>query len=554
MTPRTFSLLHSDDSWSLPTELYSCWNARGLYNPLQFVLRLRPDLHRALNSAPAGLVTRSEVSDEQMSAFSTYLHETIHWWQHVGSTTGFILSLIYPAQSHINHRHLKAILKKAGPIKSIRNHNLQQAKLKKNDPELESHINTALNNWHDIEYYRWIVTDPIKSKSILKDAYFESVGHSYDMAITSILWLLSSTIDPNLKIFPDPRKWEDKSRELRQRKVHGFYYGSPIALPPIGAREIFEGQARFSQLQYIYFSSGKTTLWNDFEEAGMFQGVYVAAFKIFLEITEFEQPSKLDDSSIGLFLLVCDIAINPSEFFIEETTDVENIIEIHDPGIRFLRLCISIKNHRERFISAIVQHSPKEYWETSNELCSLTGFKSPQSLIQRVVSWTESHQEIASLLDEDKTFKFSLENLPVRVFLARFIRLQMDKAINPEFFCWPGVWMTTARDDGISPDTALALFEEHRAIFLDKEDGDVYPRTFNDRDESSVLETFNTFYSWVVTYELTRQWLVEPGDFEYDFYWLTSKYTQNEVCSWASSKFEEAFGIPPAGFQIIADH
>ncbi|CDK71709.1 hypothetical protein [Klebsiella pneumoniae IS22] len=43
-----------------------------------------------------------------------FFHETIHWWQHVGSVSGIILSLCYPAQIHINHVHLKDLLKKWG--------------------------------------------------------------------------------------------------------------------------------------------------------------------------------------------------------------------------------------------------------------------------------------------------------------------------------------------------------------------------------------------------------------------------------------------------------
>jgi hypothetical protein len=34
-----------------------------------------------------------------MEAMSTYLHETIHWWQHVGNTAGLFLSLTYPVQA-----------------------------------------------------------------------------------------------------------------------------------------------------------------------------------------------------------------------------------------------------------------------------------------------------------------------------------------------------------------------------------------------------------------------------------------------------------------------
>lgn len=553
MPLNTNSLLLSEEAWTLPTGFYSCWNARGLYSPLQFVLRLRPDIHRALNAAPAGLIMRKQLSEEQLLAFSTYLHENIHWWQHVGSTTGLILSLLYPAQSHINHRHLKEILSELGPIKSIRNYNLQHARPTEHESDLDRKINAALNNWHDIEFYRWLVIDPKNIGEKVNDRYFECVGHSYNLAIGAVLWLLSSTIDPELEIFPDPRNWESKTRQLRDGKVEGFYYGSPIMLPPIGAKEIFEGQARFSQLQYLYLSSGRTTSWKSFETDGMLDGVYVAAFKHFLEITALEQPSEFDDAVIGLFLLVCDISINPAECFVEELTDFEKLIEVHDPGLRFLQLCLAIRENKSQFLSSITNYSSEEYWNISDQLCAATSLTSPRALIQRVISWPAQHQGIAALLEEDKTFDFALGNLPVRVFLARFIRFQIDKAATPEFFCWPGVWMTTVKDNGITPETALSLFEEHRALFLDKEDGDVYPRTFVDRDEKAVLQTFNTFYSWVVTYELTRQWLVGDGDFDYNFSWLTSKYTQSEIEMWASGIFEETFGISSKGFKIVSN-
>jgi hypothetical protein len=71
----------------------------GLYNTFQFVLRLSPAVHRKLSSMPSGIVNSSMVDLEGVEAFSTYLHETVHWWQHVGSTYGLLMSMIYPSQS-----------------------------------------------------------------------------------------------------------------------------------------------------------------------------------------------------------------------------------------------------------------------------------------------------------------------------------------------------------------------------------------------------------------------------------------------------------------------
>src|ERR1043165_3846329 len=101
--------------WRLGDDLYSNSSIRGLYSPMQFVVRLRQDYHELLNSGPTGVLKPGDVSTEALFAFSTFFHETVHWWQHIGSTTGLMLTLAYPAQSHVNHRYLLNTLQTFGP-------------------------------------------------------------------------------------------------------------------------------------------------------------------------------------------------------------------------------------------------------------------------------------------------------------------------------------------------------------------------------------------------------------------------------------------------------
>jgi hypothetical protein len=86
-----------------PGDLYAALNAQGLYNSRRFILRLSPNVHGALSTSSGGFSIRSGVDWETMQAMSTYLHETVHWWQHVGTTTGLFLSLTYPAQALGNY-------------------------------------------------------------------------------------------------------------------------------------------------------------------------------------------------------------------------------------------------------------------------------------------------------------------------------------------------------------------------------------------------------------------------------------------------------------------
>ena len=102
-----------------PTNFAACLNARGLYSTTHFVVRLSPKIHRLMDKVSTGVYITGEVDSETIQAFSTYLHETVHWWQHMGSTAGLVLSLAHPAQAHQNAEHLATVLCLAGPKKSL---------------------------------------------------------------------------------------------------------------------------------------------------------------------------------------------------------------------------------------------------------------------------------------------------------------------------------------------------------------------------------------------------------------------------------------------------
>jgi hypothetical protein len=539
---------NSSDDWRLPP-LYSSWNAKGVYNSMHFAVKLRPDVHRALGAHPAGIHAAGSVPIDQVDAFSTYLHETVHWWQHVGSTAGLALSLLYPAQAHICHQYLKRTLEELGPVASLRKYDMSDPLPAGADTGARLEITKALNYWHDIEFYRRLVVDPQQFKP--DDPYFECVGHCYQIALGAVLWLLSSTLDPQLTSFPDPRKWEEEVRALRRHEVEGFYYGSPIQLPSVGARQVFEGQARFAQLQYLSAVNSHRLELKEYEAAGYLKGVYGEAFELFLQTARLDRPTRVNDAAVSLFLLICDLAINPAEVLITPMESMTLSVESHDIGWRFMRLSIAVGGQQSEALAALKDLTAAEYWTASEWLCSRAGLLGPTTLRKRVAEWSETSWA-RRLLAEDDTFQFSPENLPVRVFFARFMRLQIDKGVAPEFFCWPGAWMVDSPTISRQLERSDRLFQDHSALFLSKEDGDIYPRVLPGRSEAAIQATFDDFYSWVALYELTRQWLVADAGFDFDFLWLTSKYSRSEVEQWASRMFEQVYGVSPNAFRKVA--
>jgi hypothetical protein len=192
------------DGWSLPS---ATGDARGLYNPLQFVVRLHPDLHEQLQGLPPGVNPPRSFGATQALALSTYYHETIHWWQHVGSTLGLFLSLAYPAQTHINYAYLKKVLELIGPVKSLKT--FQVAPPRSITNEAEQQLNIVLNNWHDIEFCRCLTLLPEYARAYLRDRYFECIGHSFHITWASALQLVGAAADPTHSFLPDPRAWDE---------------------------------------------------------------------------------------------------------------------------------------------------------------------------------------------------------------------------------------------------------------------------------------------------------------------------------------------------------
>ena len=104
-----------ESPWNLSDKV----SARGSYSPIRFVLRLRPDVHALLEGVSPGEI-KADASFLEAQAFSTYLHETVHWWQHVGTTMGLVMSMLLPAHAHINRKRLDKVLARHGAVKSLK--------------------------------------------------------------------------------------------------------------------------------------------------------------------------------------------------------------------------------------------------------------------------------------------------------------------------------------------------------------------------------------------------------------------------------------------------
>lgn len=526
-------------------------NAHGKYETLKFVLSLSPRVHELIDELTDGdEIKIKNPTQEHFEAYSTYIHETIHWWQHIGSTSGLLLSVSYPAITFINFSILQEIIAEFGlkkPLKKWADEILltegeaAQKKL--------SSVNTVVNNTLDIHFYQHFATTPKKAAECFGSSNnFESLGHTYHMAYSQLNRVIATTFDQNFDLIPHPREWQIKFKELNKRKYEGFYYGSPLRIAPIGLHAIYEGQAKFIQLQFLT-SIFSNVSFNDWIDSGHLFGVYLEAFNYFLELSESAKPESIDDPIAALFLLICDLAINPSKGFPLKIVNYESFIQDVDVGIRFSRLCTAVK-HLPELREYIKLYSYEEYLYVSSQLTSFTDYDNPIKVLTELVSWLDSSPELCKMMDEYTDFTYDKTNLPLRVLFSHFLAFTKDKLSNPEFFCWTGKWMV-AKEESISKDLKN-LWLRHLSLFCDRPDKrGVYPRLWPNRDEKNIQEMFKSFYSLTSLYDLTNQWILDEGEFKFDYYWLSANHDITQVKEWANNSFKQLYGKDLCEFDII---
>ncbi len=68
-----------DDHRDTVPTFAACFNAHGVYETMRFVLRLSPRNHEHMETIEAAGFDPANASADVVQAYSTYIHETVHW-------------------------------------------------------------------------------------------------------------------------------------------------------------------------------------------------------------------------------------------------------------------------------------------------------------------------------------------------------------------------------------------------------------------------------------------------------------------------------------------
>ena len=65
------------------------------------------------------------------------------------------------------------------------------------------------------------------------------------------------------------------------------------------------------------------------------------------------------------------------------------------------------------------------------------------------------------------------------------------------------------------------------------------------------IPAFLSFYQSILLYDLTEQWVLKPGPFNFDLSWLSHKSSQDELREFAEIGFESVYGKRTGDFTIL---
>ncbi len=500
----------------------------GIYEPSSLVVNFHPSIESFIRTASECMLNPSTSNNittvKQLGHYSTYIHETMHWWQFIASTAGFIQTLACSSQSLMTAINIQRMNNDFILCKPL----IEQARSDKStNPKGDwAILHTLVNSWFDVEYGICCMNSPEKLAKFCADGFFESVGICLYTLYQNALQAFHNQFPQTRALLPI-NDWESKFIHLRDSQYPNFHYKSEVILPKIGALAIFEGQARFTQLQFLHYALDGNTRLKDWKS--QLHGIYVQAFQYFINILGVKWPEKANDPLINIFLLLCDIALNPSCGFPDGIETFEGFFEEVHPGYRFQSLC-KIVAESSQFITQCSGVSRDIYLEISGLLCKSLNWKTPLDVVK---CWIQIYfqTDLLRKLEELRTnHEFICDqmgtsmSMPIRLATARQVSLLQDKLNAPELFCWAGHYLGKNVLENFASDT-FQLINKHPAPFAilnEYQDGPIVYMCGSDTIPPDDLKNENVVgqhFGVQTAADILRQTVSGHGQYSFNYLW-----------------------------------
>lgn len=505
---------------------------QGQFDPRTLVLLLSRDLAPDLDSKGGALPEYSIESGPTAAqrSYSTHLHETIHYWQSIGSTAGFLLSLGESTATFAALDDLKAAGHRQKPVLDTLDPHTDHS-----DPAFRACI-----LWTDVIHGCAVLDDPAQAVAFLENRSdgFVSVGHSLLSLCSSTASSLAEAFDPGQSGLVDSSSWQEAYEEFVRKGSSGFEPGSYMQIP-IGLRDLAEGQARISEIQHRNLTQ-EALSWADVRSRGWLAGVYGKAFDTFLHFSGFSEPESPRDNPVNLFLLLCDIALNPAVGYAAAIDPAQEFVHDFHPGIRFIRLCRAIA--KDPSLTEGPEMPSLDAYETlSRKISERLGWLPPTEVARTLLTRWEKAARGDELADQHYTRNYGAD--PHRRFVIGEHRNFLDTRVQiPHFFCWPAWQHLIFEGEGEYASTIDQVLRWHRPPFTAEEGRGVTTVEIARLKPEEQGAFVASYFGAHAIYDLTRQWIEEPDAFRWNRFAWKSPLPARDI-EWLEERFAETYGL-----------
>jgi hypothetical protein len=505
----------------------------GQFERHSLVLWLNKDLSAALDSRAGTLPSFSvEPPDSTaMRAFSAHLHETIHYWQVIGTTCGFLYALgdatsIYATMDDlIAGRHCRK------PILRTLPENVDD-----NDP-----ARLACIRWSHIEHGCAMLDDPAGTLARLQEnrGGFVSPGQSLISLCANTAATLADVFDRSFAGLVNPDPWVEAYRKFVADRHSGFETDGVLQIR-LGLRDLVEGQARISEIQHRDLTQ-RAVSWQEVKANRWLKRTYGHAFERYLQLTGLAEPETPRDDSVNLFLLLCDIAMNPAAGYADTIDPTRKFVHDFHPGVRFERLCRAVFGQQGVLHAAFP--SLAAYEAVSAKLCGELGWKKPTEVGRLVLERWDKCGLGDELATQRETRDYGSVDVHRR-FLIGGHRNFLDTRVQiPHFFCWPAWSVLMFDEDEEYAANINQVLSGYRCPFTAEEERGVTTVEIPGMAPDQQSQFVSDYFATLSLYDLTRQWISRPRQFVWDRFRWKRPLTTRDI-ERLKERFETTFRLP----------
>jgi hypothetical protein len=321
--------------------------------------------------------------------------------------------------------------------------------------------------------------------------------------------------------------------------------GTDVTQPGFGAIEILEGQARLCEIQYLSVFARDRIDWKTCVNRGMLAEPYGTAFRYFISHTGLPWPDNSLDTTVGLFLLACDITLNPGDIYPFARFDPRTLVRSTHPAARFDRVTTAVAKLKSKLLHNF-QYDDSAYVRFSEQICAEINETSPQVIAAAIVSLFDEIPGTKPILDGDPGTVFSLPSIPLKFYIWKHHTFMRDRMQHPAYFCWPAP--SLVRMTLIYPQ----VFTRNEPPLVSPSlDGRIMASGAFCSDKGDVENGLYNFLMSQLMNDVIRQWIAKPGPFVTSYDWIDPTVSPSVWQKIVRDYFKDNFDFPIDGVKVI---